>query len=54
MVPTVLKMLPGMTNNAIPLQGILNGQNDQFYHALTKYNLREFHSSHAYKNMTLY
>jgi len=25
-----------MTNNAIPLQGIFYGQNDQFYHALKK------------------
>jgi hypothetical protein len=40
--------VPGMTNNAIPLQGILGGKNDQFYHSLTKYNLEEFHFSNAY------
>jgi hypothetical protein len=36
MAPTVLEMLPGIRNNAFQLQGIFNGQNDQFYHALTK------------------
>jgi hypothetical protein len=34
MCPTVLEMLPGMANNAIRLQGILNGQNYLFYLAL--------------------
>jgi len=47
-------MLPGMTNNVIPIQGILCGQNDQFYHALTKYNLDKFHIRNAYKNVTSY
>jgi hypothetical protein len=48
------RMLPGMTNNAIALQGILYGQNDQFYHALTKYSLDEFYIRNAYKNATSY
>ena len=43
------RMLPGMTNNAIPLQVILYGQNDQFYHAVIKNNLDEFHIRNAYK-----
>jgi hypothetical protein len=30
-----VEILPGITNNAIPIQGVLYGQNDQFYHALT-------------------
>jgi hypothetical protein len=40
-----------MTNNAISLQGILSGQSGQFYHSLTKYNLKEFHFSNTYKNV---
>jgi hypothetical protein len=51
---SVVEMLPGMTNNAIPLQGILYWQNDQFYHAHTKNNLDEFHIRNAYKNVTSY
>jgi len=47
-------MRPGMTNNTIPLQGILYGQNDQLYHALTKYNVDEFPITNAYKNVTSY
>jgi len=30
MALTFVEMLPGMTNNAIPIQGILYGQNGQF------------------------
>jgi len=41
-----------MTNNAIPLQDVLYGQNDECYHALTKHNLDEFHIRNAYKNVT--
>jgi len=52
--PYNCRMLPGMTNNVIPIQGILCGQNDQFYHALTKYNLDKFHIRNAYKNVTSY
>ena len=54
MALTFVEMLPGMTNNAIPIQGILYGQNDQFYHALKKYNVDEFHIKNAYKNVTSY
>jgi len=43
-----------MTNNAIPIQVILYGQNDQFYHGLTKHNLDGFHIRNAYKNETSY
>ena len=50
----ICRMLPGMAHNAIPIQGILYGQNDQFYHALIKYNLDEFHIRNAYKYVTLY
>jgi hypothetical protein len=48
------RILPGMTNNAIPIQGIVCGQNYKFYHALTKYNLIKFHIKNAYKNVTTY
>jgi len=47
-------MFPGMANIAIPIQGNFYGQNGQFYHALTKYNLDEFHIRNAYKNVTSY
>jgi hypothetical protein len=48
------RISPGMTNNAITTQGIPYGKNDQFYHALTKYSLDEFHNRNAYKNATSY
>jgi NADH:ubiquinone oxidoreductase subunit C len=42
-------MHPGMTNNTIPLQGIIYGENDQFYRALTKHDVDEFPIRNAYK-----
>jgi hypothetical protein len=47
-------MLPGMTNSASPLQGILLGKMINFTMLSQKNNLDEFHIKNAYKNVTSY